>query len=157
MTRDSTKPLYRERLWASVWLFLATALVIPASLVVFLQINAAVGIALALVLYAGCVAALIAASSVLTVTEEAFSAGRARLPLRFVGEVTAYREPEATVQRGPALDARAWLLIRGWVSPVVRVQLIDDKDPAPYWLVSTRHPEKLVDAIDGAKRRSTAR
>ena len=123
----------------------------------FLQINAAVGIAVAVVLYAGCVAALIAASSVLTVTDETFSAGRARLPVRFVGEVTAYREPEATVQRGPALDARAWLLIRGWVSPVVRVQLTDEKDPAPYWLVSTRHPEKLVDALENAKRRGGAR
>jgi hypothetical protein len=52
-----------------VWFFLATALVIPASLVVFLPINAAVGIALAVLLYAGCVAWLVAASSVLTVTE----------------------------------------------------------------------------------------
>jgi Protein of unknown function (DUF3093) len=149
--------LYRERLWASVWFFLATALVIPASLVVFLPINAAVGIALAVLLYAGCVAWLVAASSVLTVTEQEFGAGRARLPLRFVGAVTAYREPDATLQRGPALDARAWLLIRGWVSPVVRVQLTDEKDPAPYWLVSTRHPERLAQVLEDAKRRQAAR
>ena len=154
MTGNDPQTLYRERLWASAWLFVANALVIPASLVVFLPINAAVGIALAALLYAGCVAALIAASAVLTVTTSEFSAGRARLPLRFVGEVTAYREPDATIQRGPALDARAWPLIRGWVSPVVRVQLTDEKDPTPYWLVSTRHPEKLAQALSDARRQS---
>ena len=154
MTGNDPQTLYRERLWASAWLFVATALVIPASLVVFLPINAAVGIALAALLYAGCVAALIAASAVLTVTTSEFSAGRARLPLRFVGEVTAYREPDATIQRGPALDARAWPLIRGWVSPVVRVQLTDEKAPTPYWLVSTRHPEKLAQALSDARRQS---
>ena len=47
--------LYRERLWPAPWLFLATALVIPASLLVFLPINVTVGIVTAIVLYAGCV------------------------------------------------------------------------------------------------------
>ena len=46
-------------------------------------------------------------------------------------------------ERGPSLDARAWLSIRGWVDPVVKVTLADEKDPTPYWLVSTRRPEDL--------------
>jgi hypothetical protein len=138
-----------------VWFFLATALVIPASLLVFFPISAGVGIAVAAVLYAGCVAVLLVNSAVLLVTTEAFHAGRARLPIRFVGAVTGYREPDATVQRGAQLDARAWPLIRGWVSPVVRVTVTDHDDPTPYWLVSTRHPEKLVDALEAARQRGT--
>jgi hypothetical protein len=155
MTVTAPQTLYRERLWASVWFFLATALVIPASLLVFFPISAGVGIAVAAVLYAGCVAVLLVNSAVLLVTTEAFHAGRARLPIRFVGAVTGYREPDATVQRGAQLDARAWPLIRGWVSPVVRVTVTDHDDPTPYWLVSTRHPEKLVDALAAARQRGT--
>ena len=58
---------------------------------------------------------------------------------------------EATLERGQRLDARAWLVIRGWVSPVVKIPVTDPVDPAPYWLVSTRRPALLVDAIERAR------
>jgi hypothetical protein len=49
------------------------------------------------------------------------------------------------------LDARAWLCIRGWIDPVVRVQVTDPSDPAPYWVVSTRNPDQLVAALQAAR------
>jgi hypothetical protein len=143
--------IYRERLWASTWVFLAMALVIPASLLVFWPISVTAGIIVALVLYAGCCGILVLASPVVVVTSELLTAGRARLPLEFAGEAIAYREPEATRQRGVELDARAWLLIRGWVAPVVRIEITDPADPTPYWLLSTRRPDELVAAIERAK------
>lgn len=143
--------IYRERLWASAWVFLAMALVIPASLLVFWPIDITTGIVVGLVLYAGCCGILVLASPVVVVSDQAFTAGRARLPLEFAGTATAYREPDATAQRGVDLDARAWLLIRGWVAPVVRIDVTDPADPTPYWLVSTRHPEDLVAALEAAK------
>lgn len=139
--------LYREKLWASAWLYLAMALVMPASLLVFLPINVAVGIVVAVVLYGGCVAILVLASPTIVVTDGALVAGRASLPLRFVGTATPFREPEATLERGRNLDARAWLLIRGWVGPVVKVENTDPDDPTPYWLVSSRKPEELASAL----------
>ena len=143
--------IYREKLWASAWVFLSMALVIPASLLVFWPINVTAGIIVAVALYAGCCGMLVLASPVVVVSDQALTAGRARLPLEFAGAATAYREPEATAQRGVELDARAWLLIRGWVAPVVRVEVTDPVDPTPYWLISTRRPEALVAAIETAK------
>lgn len=142
---------YRERLWASVWVYLTTALVIPASLLVFLPINFTAGVIVAIALYAGCVGVLIATSPVVEVSSEQLTAGRARLPIAFIGEVTGHSGEEATLQRGQKLDARAWLMIRGWVSPVLRIELTDAKDPTPYWLVSTRQPAAMVAAIAEAK------
>lgn len=142
---------YRERLWPSPWAFISTALVIPASLLVFLPINMFVGIVTAIVLYVGCVAILLLTSPAVAVIDTEFVAGRARLPLSIAGEVEGFRDAEATLERGQRLDARAWLLIRGWVSPVIKVQVLDAEDPAPYWLVSTREPEKLAAAIATAK------
>ncbi len=143
--------IYRERLWASAWLFLSTALVIPASLLVFWPISVPAGVIVAIALYAACAGLLVLASPSIVVTETELVAGRARLPLEFAGKTAGYREPEATAQRGVELDARAWLLIRGWVGPVVRVELTDPADPTPYWLVSTRHPEELLAAIESAR------
>jgi hypothetical protein len=55
------------------------------------------------------------------------------------------------LERGQRLDARAWLLIRGWISPVVKIEVLDAADPAPYWLVSTRKPDAVIDAINRAR------
>jgi hypothetical protein len=144
-------PIFRERLTAAPWLFIATALVIPATLLVFLPISTTVGIVAAIVLYAACVVALIVGSPVLVVDGSGLSAGRARLPLHAIGEVSAFRGTEAVAERGVRLDARAWLLIRGWIAPVVKVAVADAADPAPYWLLSTRNPEAVVDAITKAR------
>lgn len=143
--------LYRERLWPSAWVFLSTALVIPASMLVFLPINPTAGVWTAVVLYAGCVVVLIATSPVIEVTDAQITAGRARLPIGLAGAPSAFEKQEATLERGQRLDARAWLVIRGWVSPVVKIPVTDPADPAPYWLVSTRRPAGLADAIERAR------
>jgi hypothetical protein len=132
-------------------LFVSTALVIPASLLVFFPINPLAGVVVAIVLYLGCVGLLLAGSPVVAVTHSDFVAGKARVPLDLVGEVTGYRATEARLQRGPHLDARAWLMIRGWIDPVIRVEILDANDPVPYWIVSTRRPDTIIEAIAAAK------
>ena len=143
--------IFRERLWPAPWLFLGTALVIPASLLVFLPINQAVGIVVAIVLYAGCVAMLLRASPVIEVSDTELIAGRARLPISAVGALDEFLGEDARLERGQRLDARAWLLIRGWVDPVVRIEVNDADDPTPYWLLSTRRPAELIAALETAK------
>jgi len=145
--------IYRERLWASPLVFLGTALIIPASLVVFLPINPTAGVIVAILLYLAVVGALALGSPVIEVTDAALVAGRATIPLAFTGTLTAYRGEAATLARGRELDARAWLLIRGWVSPVVKIDVLDPDDPTPYWLVSTRKPEALIEAISSTRAR----
>jgi len=140
--------VYRERLWAAPWLFVATALVIPASIIVFAPINMIAGIICAIVLYAGCVVALIVGSPTIDLTEDELHAGRARIERRYLGAAEPFDGSEASLQRGRLLDARAWLLIRGWASGVVRVPILDADDPAPYWLLSSKHPNELARALN---------
>jgi hypothetical protein len=143
--------IYRERLLPGPMIFVIAALLIPASLLVFLPINITIGVICAIVLYGACVVLLIVSSPWIEVTDTALLAGRARLPIPNVGAATGYSGNDATAQRGPKLDARAWLVIRGWVKPVVRVDVLDETDPTPYWLVSTRHPNDLIAALKKAK------
>jgi hypothetical protein len=41
-------------------------------------------------------------------------------------------------------------VLRGY-DGLVRVPLLDPADPAPYWVVSTRHPEALAAALERAQ------
>lgn len=138
---------FRERLWPGWWVFLATALVIPASLLVLLPISSTAGIAVAIVLYGAIVIALLATTPVIEVTDGMLRVGRARIERSFVGAVTAHTGSDAVAERGTRLDARAWLVLRGWISGVVRIEITDEADPTPYWLVSTRRPEELAAAL----------
>ena len=147
MTSIAPAPVYRERLWPAPWVFVATALVIPASLLVFLPISQLAGIICAVVLYAAIVIVLLLTTPVVEVTDGTLAAGRARLPRDVVAGAEAFEGAEATAERGVRLDARAWLLLRGWIPGVVRVQLDDPDDPTPYWLVSSRHPRRLAAAL----------
>ena len=45
---------------------------------------------------------------------------------------------------GRQLDPAAYVVHRGWVGPMVLVVLDDVDDPTPYWLLSSRHPERVL-------------
>ena len=143
---------YRERLWPSWWVFLATALVIPASLLVFLPISELAGIVSAVVLYAAIVVVLLATSPVIEVTDGMLRVGRARIERSFLGAASGHSGADAVAERGTRLDARAYLVLRGWVPGVVRIEITDPADPTPYWLVSTTRPEELAAVLDSATR-----
>ena len=76
-----------------------------------------------------------------------FRAGRARIEGVHLGEVAALDAEETRRVAGPEADARAYLLLRPYLKRAVRVEITDPADPAPYWLVSSRHPEDLARAV----------
>lgn len=142
---------YRERLSPSLWVLASTALVIPASMIVFAPLPGVpgllVGLVVGLVLYAGVLGLLIGLAPVLEVEGGSVRVGRASIPLDLLGDCEGFTGDEATAERGPRLDARAYLCLRGWIGPVVRMRIADPQDPTPYWLVSTRRPGDLVEAL----------
>jgi hypothetical protein len=82
-----------------------------------------------------------------TVADGEFRAGRAHISTDLVGASTAL-DADATRRRaGVEADARAYLLLRPYLKRSVQVEITDPADPAPYWLVSTRHPDRLAAAL----------
>lgn len=142
---------YRERLWPSPWIVVIAALAIPASLLTFAAINVTVGAVTGLVLFFGVVAVATVSAPTIEVADGMLRAGAARVPLSFVGDVTSARGADARHARGPGLDARAHLVLRGDIDPISRIELTDPDDPTPYWLVSTRRPDDLAAAITRAR------
>jgi hypothetical protein len=54
---------------------------------------------------------------------------------------------------GVDADARAFLLVRPYLKRAVRVEVADPADPTPYWLLSTRRPERVAAALAAARLR----
>ncbi len=146
---------YRERLTPALWVFVSTALLIPASIIVLAPLptvdGVLIGSILGVVLYLGVVGTLVISAPLIEVTPGQVRVGPARIPAELVGECTAFTGEEARAQRGPQMDMRAWLCIRGWIKPVVKMQIADPLDPAPYWLVSTRRPGDFIDAVTASR------
>ena len=80
---------------------------------------------------------------------------RATLPLGVVRSASPLDAASARLRRGTEADPRAFVLLRGWVSSAVIVELHDPVDPTPYWYVSSRRPEVLADTIAGMTRSVT--
>ena len=126
---------------ASFWLAMVVAL--PSTIAWLVTAVAAVATAALLLGYG---------SARLQVTDREFRAGRARIEGRYLGAATAL-DPEATRrQAGVEADARAYLLMRPYLKRAVRVDITDPADPTPYWLVSSRRPEELADALTALTR-----
>jgi len=139
---------YRERLWPAPWIGLIAALAIPASLLTFAPVNVVLGGVVGTVLALGVVGVAVASAPLITVSDGMLRAGAARVPLTLVGDTEVARGDDARLERGQRLDARAHLVLRPDIAPVLRVTLVDPDDPVPYWLLSTRRPEALAAAIE---------
>jgi hypothetical protein len=71
----------------------------------------------------------------------------ARLPVRWVRAVVGLDDSGRRQLLGPAADPLAFVVQRPWVHGAVQVVLDDPADPTPYWLVSTRDPDRLAAAL----------
>jgi hypothetical protein len=83
----------------------------------------------------------------ISVENEELRAGRAHISTDHIGDVTALDPDAMRLQAGRDADARAFLLLRPYLKRGVRVDLTDPSDPTPYWLISSRQPDRLVAAL----------
>ena len=126
---------------------MALGLVVPATVLIFLPLNVFVGVVSGLVLWISSVAVLWVLSPVIVVTEEGLRVGTAYLEREFWGQAQAFRGLVARHERGPGAHGLAWLSLRPWIDPVVKIEVSDPEDPTPYWLISSKNPEALLAAL----------
>jgi hypothetical protein len=151
-----TTPDYTERLhvplrwWALATMFLASVLlaflVATPAWVAIATTGLLVALTCALFLRYGGARVEVTAGE----TDPVFRAGRAHIPVDQLGVPVALDAPASRRLAGVDADARAYLLLRPYVSRSVQVPVQDPEDPAPYWLVSTRHPDRVVAALVAA-------
>src|SRR5215207_4432590 len=142
-------PHHDERLWVPWWWWPAGASLVFAVFVAYvvwtpLWVAGAVTLALTTLFVAGL---LWYGRARVRVDEAGLRAGHATLPPDLIGEVRAVDAAARRRLLGPDADARAYILVRGYLPGGVYVQVLDGDDWAPYWFISSRRPESLVHAL----------
>jgi hypothetical protein len=74
-------------------------------------------------------------------------AGDAHLPVTMITRSAEIPRSAKSAALGRQLDPAAYVLHRAWVGPMLLVVLDDPDDPTPYWLVSCRHPDRVLSAL----------
>ncbi len=149
MATTSDPVTYRERLGVPLrWWVQGTMLVATLWLALIVAVPGAVAwpVTGALLLFmAACF--LSYGGARVEVADGELRAGRAHIAGTFLGAAEAL-DPEQTRRvAGPEADARAYLVLRPYLKRAVKVRITDPADPAPYWLVCTRHPDQLAAAV----------
>jgi hypothetical protein len=73
--------------------------------------------------------------------------GAAHLPVSVIARSAEVPKTAKSAALGRQLDPAAYVVHRAWVGPMVLLILDDPDDPTPYWLVSCRHPDRLLAAL----------
>lgn len=157
MTENVDKPLgsasrqtvYHEKLRPSWSMWLMVLIAAALGWLTLAPLSIGWGVVSGVIVAGIAVFGLTSSFSEITVTTTHVQVGRATIEREHIGQVTGYRGDDAFEQRGRKLHGLAYLHLRSWIKPVVRIQIEDPQDRTPYWLTSTRTPEELVAVLGG--------
>lgn len=146
--------VYSEKLWVPWWFWVLGAVAVfvctaqigfnrsPIWLVIGGIICLAVGVWVLLTMSKTTVSVEVDSTG-----ERWLHAGTAVLPASVVAKSLVVPKSAQRNALGRQLDPAAFLVTHTWIPTMVLLVLDDPDDPTPYWLVSTRRPEALLDSL----------
>ena len=153
-TRATTQTVrYRERLWVPWWWWLPG---LGLAALIALEVNQGVKalpnwLPFAVLLPVAVVVLLWLGRTELRVTggegETELWVGGAHLPVSVVARSAEVPRSAKSAALGRQLDPAAYVVHRAWIGPMALLVLDDPDDPTPYWLISARHPDKVLAAL----------
>ena len=76
---------------------------------------------------------------------------RAHIPLQYCGDVEVISKSNFGFERTRGADPAAFFAITFWISEGIKVAVNDNRDPTPYWLISTKKAAELAAALRTSK------
>ena len=143
---------YRERLLVPVsyWLLAVPSIAFLGAEAWFIAGGIVPPLTLAILSVIAAIFLINGGNATIEVAGGVLRAGRDTLPLSQAGEIVALDEKQAAQLRGPRADPAAHVFLRPYVKRAVYIAIAAPSDGVPYWLVSTRHPDRLVAATGDA-------
>jgi hypothetical protein len=149
MTNSSQIPPYTERVLPGLAYFASTSVIPVISYLVALPFGEFLSCGIALGLEAIIVLLGVVNAPTIAISSTELTVGRAKIDRKYVSAVAAIPPSESFVARGRGLDPRAYVRFQFGVKCLVKISLNDANDPTPYWLVSTRNPELVLQRLKG--------
>ena len=84
---------------------------------------------------------------VIEIDEKELRINRAHIELKYIGEVKVLDLDSMRLARGRDADPAAFLAIRFWTPRGVLVNINDDRDTTPYWLITSKRGDQLAAAL----------
>jgi hypothetical protein len=150
-TLPDASPLHRERLLPSIGVWVVGIAFGSVLGVILVPLSHALSLAVGIIGVVGVCVMLAMASPVIEVSDGTLRAGRARIPADLLGEPEPLDKDGWSVAMSVGFEPLAFHLTRGWVHTGVRVPVLDEADPTPAWVLSTRRPEDLALALRTAR------
>jgi len=143
--------LFHERLTVpAIWWVLASLFALSVLLAVGAYLGPVWGVGTTVVTLLVAAAIFVSAAIVIRVDPDQIRVGRASIEHAYIAGCRALDAEETRRRGGVDADARAHMVLRPYVKTAVEITLADPDDPVPYWLVSTRHPQRLEAAMQEA-------
>lgn len=73
--------------------------------------------------------------------------GPATLPASVVSRSLVIPPTAKQAAMGRQLDPAAYVVHKGWIPTMAMLVLDDPEDPTPYWLISSKEPQELLEAL----------
>lgn len=152
------RPLYVERLSIKArWWVVVLAIALFGSSELFAGFGGRViAIVVAAVVVPTLALLTLAGRTVVRVDTEGVHVGGSSMSLDQIDTVEALDETATRLALGPQADPTAKLFVRGYIRTAVRIRPVTGGGP-PYWLVSTRHPQQVIAALEQAAQETPAR
>ena len=139
---------YREVIRMPLWLL---ALIYFFFLSFVLSVWAALGNSAAIATLIASSALIIVISIrsrlIIEITANELKVGRAHIDLKYIGAITALDSNAMRTIRTRDADPIAYLGIRFWSSTGVKIEIEDQRDETPYWLITSNKANQLVNAL----------
>ena len=146
-------PSFHERLLPGPTAWIVAVAVGGALGLILVPLNLTVAIVVAAVSIVAALVLVVAYSPVLEVSGDRFRLGRAQIEVDLLGTPTPLHGEEWARTIGQDFEPLAHHCVRGWTRTGLRVEVLDEEDPATAWVASTRRPDDLALALRAAQTR----
>ena len=86
-------------------------------------------------------------SLVIEIDDRELRVGKAHIDKKFCGSATVLTPAQMSLARTREADPAAYLAIRFWTAHGVKIEISDERDQTPYWLVTSKRGDRLAAAL----------
>ena len=128
--------------------FAAVFALLPSIAIISEPFDLRIGLAVGVVVVITIWTLLILRAPTIELSQLELRVGRVGIFRNLIGEAEVISKDRIFLERGPNLDPGAHKVFQGSVKTAIKIAILDPEDPTPYWLISTRKPDKLAELLE---------
>lgn len=139
----------REVMRWPIWLtFLVTCFDLSILLAIWASLGDLATFITAVILIISTIYFYHATSLTLELNSERLRAGKANIEVKYLKKAEVLSKEDMSFHRGAGINPQAYLALRFWIKKGLKVEIADLRDPTPFWLISSKYPERFLDRLN---------